>query len=87
MLGLPYLWNATAYAAVTSIAVIGLYIAYTIPVYLRWRQRENFVRGPWTLGSKYRWINPIAIVWVALCVIFFSLPLPPEGVPWESSFS
>ena len=28
ILGLPYLWNATAYAAVTSIAVIGLYIAY-----------------------------------------------------------
>src|SRR3954467_6957917 len=27
VLGLPYLWNATAYAAVTSIAVIGLYIA------------------------------------------------------------
>ena len=31
VLGLPYLWNATAYAAVTSIAVIGLYIAYVLP--------------------------------------------------------
>ena len=28
ILGLPYLWNSAAYAAVTSIAVIGLYIAY-----------------------------------------------------------
>jgi amino acid transporter len=28
ILGLPYLWNYAAYAAVTSIAVIGLYIAY-----------------------------------------------------------
>src|SRR5207302_1617071 len=35
ILGLPYLFNATAYAAVTSIAVIGLYIAYIIPVLLR----------------------------------------------------
>ncbi len=76
-----------AFLAVTSISVIGLYIAYTIPVYLRWRQGENFVPGSWTLGSKYKWINPIAVVWVALCVIIFSLPFSPEGVPWESGFS
>jgi amino acid transporter len=82
-----HLGSPVAFLAVTSISVIGLYIAYTIPVYLRWRQGENFVRGSWTLGSKYKWINPIAVVWVALCVVFFSLPLSPEGVPWESSFS
>ena len=71
----------------TSISVIGLYIAYTIPVYLRWRQGDNFEPGSWTLGAKYKWINPIAVVWVALCVIIFSLPFSPEGVPWESGFS
>ena len=26
-------------------------------------------------------------MWVALCVIIFSLPFSPEGVPWESGFS
>ena len=31
ILGLPYLWNCAAYGAVTSIAVIGLYIAYVMP--------------------------------------------------------
>ena len=67
--------------------MIGLYIAYTIPVYLRWRKGESFDRGPWTLGTKYKWINPIAVVWVALCVVIFSLPFSPEGVPWESAFS
>jgi hypothetical protein len=72
---------------VTSISVIGLYIAYTIPVFLRWRQGDRFVAGSWTLGSKYKWINPIACVWVALCVVIFSLPLSPEGVPWEHSFT
>jgi amino acid transporter len=46
ILGLPYLWNATAYAAVTSIAVIGLYIAYVIPTFLRLRAGERFRRGP-----------------------------------------
>ena len=63
-----------AFFAVTSIAVIGLYIAYTIPVFLRWRMGDEFEPGPWTLGQKYKWINPIAFVWVALCVIIFCLP-------------
>jgi hypothetical protein len=67
--------------------VIGLYIAYTIPVFLRWRMRDKFETGPWTLGSKYRWINPIAIVWVILCVIIFCLPFTPAAVPWNSQFS
>ena len=46
VLGLPYLINVTAYAAVTSIAVIGLYIAYVIPTLLRLRKGEDFDRGP-----------------------------------------
>ena len=53
-----------AFFAVTSISVIGLYIAYTIPVFLRWRPGDKFEPGPWTLGNKYKWVNLIAIVWV-----------------------
>src|SRR5207237_7039344 len=34
ILGLPYLYSYTAYAAITSIAVIGLYIAYVAPDFL-----------------------------------------------------
>ena len=41
ILGLPYLWNPTAYAAVTSIATIGLYIAYVTPTFLRLRRGEE----------------------------------------------
>jgi amino acid transporter len=76
-----------AFFAVTSIAVIGLYIAYTIPVYLRWRMRDGFSPGPWTLGAKYKWINPIAFVWVGLCVIIFCLPTSQAGVYFKSGFS
>jgi len=74
LLGLPDLWNSTAYAAVTSIAVIGLYIAYVLPTFLRLRQGENFQRGPWHLG---RWSRPIgitAVIWVAFITILFMLP-------------
>jgi amino acid transporter len=74
ILGLPYLWNATAYAAVTSIAVIGLYVAYIAPVFLRLRAGSKFQEGPWTLG---RWSRPIGIIgtiWVIVICILFLLP-------------
>ncbi len=76
-----------AFLAVTSISVIGLYIAYTIPVFLRWRMGDKFEPGPWTLGNKYKWVNLIATVWVALCVIIFCLPFSPAGVFFGKSFS
>ena len=79
--GAPY-----AFFAVVSICVIGLYIAYVMPVYLRWRMGDAFEPGPWTLGKKYRWINPAAIVWVGICVIIFCLPFTPAAVPWRDQF-
>jgi amino acid permease (GABA permease) len=74
ILGLPYLWNSTAYAAVTAIATIGLYIAYVSPTYLRLRLGSSFKRGPWSLG---RWSYPIgiiAVIWVIFITILFMLP-------------
>ncbi|HEX8121512.1 MAG TPA: amino acid permease [Solirubrobacteraceae bacterium] len=76
-----------AFFAVTSIAVIGLYIAYVIPVYLRWRMGDRFEPGPWNLGRKYKWMNPFAVVWVILMVIIFSLPFTPAAVPWHDDFT
>lgn len=76
-----------AFFAVTSICVIGLYIAYSIPIFLRWRMGSAFQTGPWTLGRKYRWVNLIAVVWVGLCVIIFCLPVGPTGVYFKHGFS
>ncbi len=75
-----------AFAAVVSITVIGLYIAYVIPTFLRWRMGDAFQPGPWTLGKKYKWVNPAAVIWVIICVVIFSLPQSPAGVPWDDSF-
>ncbi|WP_434591996.1 amino acid permease [Streptomyces sp. A5-4] len=74
VLGLPYLWNSTAYAAVTSIATIGLYIAYVIPTFLRLRQGDQFERGPWHLGSWSNFVGTIAVVWVLVITVLFMLP-------------
>ena len=74
ILGVPYLVNATAYAAVTSISVIGLFIAYVIPTLLRIRAGDSFVPGPWHLGRWSRPIGVVAIAWVAFITVLFMLP-------------
>jgi amino acid permease (GABA permease) len=73
-LGLPSMWNSTAYAAVTSISVIGLYIAYVIPVFLRLRQGSSFERGPWHLGRWSRPVGVLAVAWTVLITVLFVLP-------------
>ena len=79
--GIPY-----AFFAVVSIAVIGLYIAYVIPIFLRWRVGDAFEPGPWTNGRKYRWMNPLATIWVAIITVIFCLPFTPAAVPWRDEF-
>jgi amino acid transporter len=76
-----------AFFAVVSITVIGLYIAYVIPIFLRWRKGNEFQAGPWTNGHKYKWMNPFATFWVGLITIIFCLPFTPLAVPWNSEFT
>ena len=85
ILGLPYLWSPVAYAAVTSIAVIGLYIAYVTPTYLRLRQGDSFKRGPWHLGRWSYVIGWTAVVWVV--IIFFLFMLPQFGPIGYATFN
>jgi amino acid permease (GABA permease) len=79
ILGLPYLWSPVAYAAVTSIAVIGLYIAYGIPILLRLLAGEKFVRGPWHLRQYSYIVGWIAVVWIVFIAILFVLPQVSPG--------
>ncbi len=90
---IPALWGApgtvlpVAFLAVVSIAVIGLYIAYGIPVFLRWRMGTRFEQAAsWNLGSKWRWMNPIGFVWIVIICIAGLLPTSPLGVPWDDQW-
>jgi amino acid transporter len=89
LITVPAFWSTDAaptfpwaFFAVVGICTVGLYLAYIIPVYLRLRQGDAFEVGPWNLGRHYRWINTVAIIWVAITVIVFILPFGPAGVPW-----
>ena len=73
ILASPALKSTTAYLAVTSIAVIGLYIAYVTPVLLR-RLNPDFRVGEWNLGRWSAVIGWIAVGWVVFIVILFMLP-------------
>jgi amino acid permease len=76
----------TAFYAVVSITVIGLYLAFLIPIYQRWRMGDAFKPGSWTLGNKYKWMAPIAIVEIIVISIYFILPTTPMGWPSNEGF-
>ncbi len=73
ILAVPSLWSVTAYVAVTSIATIGLYIAYALPIFLR-QFSKDFKPGPWHLGVWSRPIGWVAVIWVAFISVLFMLP-------------
>jgi len=75
-----------AFFALTGICTVGLYLAYIIPVYLRLRKGDEFEPGPWTLGSRYKLVNVLAIAFVVLVVFALDLPYTPTGLPWNDGF-
>jgi amino acid transporter len=75
-----------AFYAVVTIGVIGLYLAFAIPIYLRWRAGDSFVPGGWTLGNKYKWMAPIALIEIAVTSVAALMPGSPFAVPWNPEF-
>jgi len=70
-----------AFAAVVSIGVIGLYLAFAIPIWLRWRAGSSWTQGSWNLGNKWRWMAPVAVLEIAITSVYFILPFTPAGAP------
>lgn len=77
----------TAFYAVVSVAVIGLYLAFAIPIYLRWKAGSSFKQGPWNLGNKWKWMAPIAVIEIVIISVYFILPTTPMGWPGNPDFS
>jgi amino acid transporter len=88
VLMIPAIWNYfVGYAVGTAIAVIGLYIAFVIPVFLRLRKGDSWDEPrAWSLGRHYKWLDVISLLWVALITIIFVIPLYKIGLPWEADF-
>jgi amino acid transporter len=76
----------TAFYAVVSVAVIGLYLAFLIPIWLRWKMGDAFEPGSWNNGQKYKWMNLIAVAEIAIICVYFVLPFVPAGSPFSENF-
>jgi amino acid transporter len=91
VIGIPALFGSEdipfAFFAMAGICTVGLYLAYILPVYLRLRAGDSFEPGPWNLGRRYKIVNVLAIVFVALVVYsLVFLPYTPTGLPWNDDF-
>ena len=64
---------STAFFALTGITVVGLYIAYVIPIFLRLRDKD-FVKGPWHLGRWSHVVGWTSVAWVIFVTIIFFVP-------------
>ncbi|MGC4037563.1 MAG: amino acid permease [Chitinophagaceae bacterium] len=89
---LPALWKSprgipTAFYAVVSVGVIGLYLAFLIPIWLRWKLGKSFVQGAWNMGNNYKWMNILAIAEIAIMCVYFILPFEPAAVPGNADFT
>ena len=74
ILALPSLGSTVAFAAATSIATIGLYLSYGIPILIGLIYHSNFKKGPFDLKAFSRPIAAVACLWISFITIIFCLP-------------
>ncbi|MFE2533926.1 amino acid permease [Streptomyces sp. NPDC059371] len=75
---LPGWWSHTAFTAIVSVNVVGLFLAYAVPVFLRLRLGDEFQPGPWNLGRWSRPVGWVAVTWILASSVLFMLP---QGSP------
>ncbi|MDC0769713.1 amino acid permease [Streptomyces sp. HD] len=71
---LPGWWSHTAFTAIVSVNVVGLFLAYAVPILLRLRLGDEFQPGPWHLGRWGRPVGIVAVSWILLSSVLFMLP-------------
>ncbi|CAM0885252.1 unnamed protein product [Alopecurus aequalis] len=76
VMALTSLGSQVAYQAMVSIATIGSYISYALPIFFRvTTARKSFIPGPFHLGSFGVLVGWTAVLWVAFVSVLFSLPV------------
>ncbi|MCJ1480515.1 hypothetical protein MMC06_000670 [Schaereria dolodes] len=75
-LALPSLGSSVAFAAATSIATIGLYVSYGIPILIGVLHHRAFaaIKGPFNLGGLSAPVAVIAVLWIGFISVVFCLP-------------
>ncbi|URD88418.1 Amino acid permease [Musa troglodytarum] len=75
-MALTSLGSLVAFQAMVSIATVGLYVAYAMPIFFRITlARNSFVAGPFNLGRYGVMVGWVSVLWVATITVLFSLPV------------
>ncbi|NOU74032.1 amino acid permease [Paenibacillus sp. LMG 31458] len=69
----------TTIAFLTAVSVVGLYVAYGIPIYLKLRAKaegrfQDKHLGPWNLGKYSSFISVVALLWIIFICIVMVIP-------------
>ncbi len=73
-----------AFFAVVSIGVVGLYLCFAVPIFLRWRMGDRFEAGRWNLRGHHRWMAPVAVIEIIITSAIAMFPTSSGGVPWNT---
>lgn len=79
LLGLIYIGNTTAFNAILSMAIIGMYISYALPIaYMLLRGRRVLYPGDYGKFKLGRLLGPVmnvvSLIWMTVVVIFSTFP-------------
>ena len=74
LLAVPSVGSSVAFAAATSIATIGLYISYGLPILIGMVNPQGFIHGPFNLHKFSRPVALVAVLWICFITIIFCLP-------------
>ncbi|PPJ60911.1 hypothetical protein CBER1_06226 [Cercospora berteroae] len=78
LLGLVYIGNTTAFHAVISMAVLGMYLSYVLPIALMLvygrRAGSSHPTGYFSLGRWGSTVNIIALLWGSVAMLFSMFP-------------
>ena len=74
LLAVPSVGSTVAFTAATSIATIGLYISYGLPIFIGLVNPQGFIHGPFNLKWASRPVAIVACLYIAFISIIFCLP-------------
>ncbi|KAF9638411.1 putative amino acid transporter protein [Lasiodiplodia theobromae] len=97
LLGLVYLGSATAFNAVLSMAILGMYASYILPVaymLVYGRRADSPAKvaaeaghAAFSLGRWGAWINAAAVAWLAVAMVFSMFPSVQPVSPQNMNYS
>ncbi|KAG5744666.1 hypothetical protein H9Q70_012633 [Fusarium xylarioides] len=92
LLGLIYLGNTTAFNAILSMSIIGMYVSYAFPIIAMLFARKSIQTsngfGPFKLGRiAGPAANVISLIWITVVVIFSTFPSAMPVTPQNMNYS